>query len=153
VKNEKIDVKIENLITKRKRVEFQEKVLKDKERKLQIRKLIAIGRIAQKAGIDKLDEMTLTGAFLEIGEKAKDQNTRKAWSEKGAKFVAADQIENAQALIVSFATDPSAEMKTLLKTLRFRWNTFRREWHGYGKIDDLKKAVGQEQGKVEAAPE
>jgi len=129
------------LALKKSRIEAKEKRLKEKERKVQTRRLIELGGLISKAGVEELNNNALLGALLEIKEKIQEQSTVKKWRDKGAAAFEKDQAQNGEALIVSFDAEPPREAKDTLRNLGLRWNRFRREWQGYGKKDLLEQEL------------
>ena len=138
------------LALKKSRLEAKEKRLKEKERKIRTRRLIELGGIVSKAGIEELNNNALLGAFLDIKEKLKEELTIKKWKDRGAVAFERDKMEHGEALIVSFDAEPSRKAKDTLKTLGLRWNRFRREWQGYGKKDLLATELKEFNPKIEA---
>lgn len=137
MKIEKILKQKEQVSLKIEKLEKREKMLKEKERKIQTKKLIRSGELISLAQIEHLDPVALLGALLEIREKAEDKNTIKEWTSKGQASLAIDQIENAQQLILAFEAELSSEIKSTLKKLKFKWNPFRKEWYGLGKREEI----------------
>jgi hypothetical protein len=129
------------LALKKSRIEAKEKRLKEKERKVRTRRLIELGGLVSKAGIEELNNNALLGAFLDIKERLKEEPTVKKWKDKGAAAFEKDKAQNGEALIVSFNAEPPREAKNKLRNLGLRWNRFRREWQGYGKKDLLEKEL------------
>ncbi|MBF5059710.1 conjugal transfer protein TraD [Candidatus Neptunochlamydia vexilliferae] len=137
------------LAAKKSRIEAKEKRLKEKERKVRTRRLIELGGLVSKAGIDELDSNALLGALLEIKEKVQEE-TLKKWQEKGEAAFEKDKVENGEALIVAFGTEPSKEIKGKLKNLGLRWNRFRKEWQGYAQKALVEKELQGLDVKIEA---
>ncbi len=137
------------LALKKSRIEAKEKRLKEKERKARTRRLIELGGLVSKAGVEGLNNNALLGALLYIKEKVKDQETVKKWKDKGSKAFEKDKSQNGEALIVSFETEPSKETKDILRNSGLRWNRFRREWQGYSKLEALKNKLDGIEAKIE----
>ena len=138
------------LALKKSRIEAQEKRLKEKERKVRTRRLIELGGLISKAGVDELNNNALLGALLDIKERLKEESTIKKWKDKGAAAFEKDRAQNGEALIVSFDSEPPREAKDVLKKLGLRWNRFRREWQGYAKKDILEKELKDFIARVES---
>lgn len=138
------------LALKKSRIESKEKRLKEKERKVRTRRLIELGGLVSKAGIEELNNNALLGALLDIKEKLKEESTIKKWKDKGAAAFEKDKAQNGEALIVSFDAEPPREAKDKLRSLGLRWNRFRREWQGYGKKDLLEKELKEFRAIIEA---
>ena len=129
------------LALKKSRLESKEKRLREKERKVRTRRLIELGGLVSKAGIEELNNNALLGALLDIKEKIKEESVIKKWKDQGAAAFEKDKAENGEALIVSFDAEPPREAKDKLRDLGLRWNRFRREWQGYAKKPLLEKEL------------
>ena len=127
----------EFLAIKKERIEKKEKILKAKERKLRIRKLIELGSLVEKAHIGQLQSEALLGAFAEIQLKSKDPETLSKWTETGKIFLNQQSSISKTPLIVSFETPPPEEILKQLRGYKFKWNRFRKEWYGYGDKEEL----------------
>ena len=138
------------LALKKSRIEAREKRLKEKERKVRTRRLIELGGLVSKAGIEELNNNSLLGALLDIKEKLKEESTVKKWKDKGGAAFEADKAQNGEALIVSFDAEPPREAKDKLRNLGLRWNRFRREWQGYGKKDLIEKELKEFGATIES---
>lgn len=138
-----LDLKEEKkkLALKKSRLEAKEKRLREKERKVRTRRLIELGGLVSKAGVEELNNNALLGALLEIKGKAKEDSVVKKWKDQGAAAFEKDKDKNGEALIVSFDTEPPREAKDKLRNLGLRWNRFRREWQGYAKKPLLEKEL------------
>ena len=136
-----LEEKKKSLALKKSRIEAKEKWLKDKERKVRTRRLIELGGLVSKAGVEELNNNALLGALLEIKESLQDEGTVKKWKDKGDAAFERDRAQNGEALIVSFNAEPPREAKDKLRDLGLRWNRFRREWQGYGKKDLVAKEL------------
>lgn len=147
-----LERKIQQLAEKKARLGKQEKLLRLKEKKLKTRRSIEIGKLAEKAGIDQLDSPTLLGAFLEIKERSVVAEARDLWIERASKFKQPVEQDEAQGLIISFPSPISDEIKTRLKQLRFWNHEHRKEWYGYGRRDEIAKALEGADPKIEMAP-
>jgi len=135
----------EKLDRQRAEIEKKERILRNKERQLRISRFIKIGEVAAEFEIDRFDNETLKGAFTEIQEKAKQPNTLASWKKIGE----AKKTTHLSPLIVSFQKDISDELRGVLKTKRFRWNSFRKEWQGHGIREEVEKLTKEFDGKVE----
>lgn len=147
---QKLEEEKKKLALTKSRIEAKEKRLKEKERKVRTRRLIELGGLVSKAGIEELNNNALLGALLEIKEKLKDEPTVKKWKDTGAAAFEKDRAQNGEALIVSFDEEPPREAKTKLRIMGLRWNRFRREWQGYAKKDVLKKKLEEFNAIIES---
>lgn len=143
-KVEKISVRLKELAEKKQKLKFQERQLHEKSRKQKTKRMIEVGSIASKFGIDVFDDQTITGAFAEIQEKSQPAQLE-IWKKKGEAL----SKRSLTPLLVSFGQEPSDDVKMTLKTLRFKWNSMLRLWQGYGIKDEIEKLVQAFHGKVE----
>lgn len=147
VRDEKISSLIKKLAQKKSKIEHREKVLKEKERKLKIRRYIEIGVIAAKFGIDQWDDMVLTGIFAEIQELSKANEAINLWKKKGEEL----SKTALSPLIVSSENEFPEATKDTLKKRKFKWNSFRKEWYGYGLKEEIEELVKICDGQVDIA--
>ena len=140
MKTEEIIEKKEKLALKKAVLEKREKLLREKERKIRIRKLIRLGELVSKAGMEGFSENILFGAFLDLKENSQNPSNLNKWEIKGAKAFAADEQTNPQQLAISFKEE-SPKAKLLLKERQFKRNSFRKEWYGYGKKEELEELL------------
>lgn len=143
--NEEKTSVLEKLKAQKAKIEQKEKLIKEKERKMKLRRLIQIGTLAARSEIDHLDDPTLSGAFAQIKEGLKNPEMIKKWRQDGEQL---DKV-NRLPLIVSFAKEPSEELKKVLRNQNFKWVNFRQEWHGYGIKDEIEKLIEPVGGRVE----
>jgi hypothetical protein len=140
MKTEEIIERKEKLALKKAVLEKREKLLREKERKIRLRKLIRLGDLVSKAKIDSLSENALFGAFLELQENSQNAPILNKWEIRGAKAFEADERSNPQQLVISFKEE-SPDAKILLKEKQFKRNSFRKEWYGYGKKEELEELL------------
>lgn len=148
MKTEQIIEKKEKLALKKAVLEKREKLLREKERKIRIRKLIRLGELVSKAGIETFSENTLLGAFLEIKENSQTHSILNKWETKGSKAFAAEGQNNPQQLAISFKEE-SPKAKLLLKERQFKRNSFRKEWYGYGNKEELEELLKEYSATIE----
>ena len=87
------------------------------------------------------------GAFAEIQERAKLDEVKNQWKKTGSDLLGVSQSP----LLISFEKQPTEEIITTLKSKRFIWNKFRKEWQGYGMKEEMESLVKDFNGKVELA--
>ncbi|MDN3505436.1 MAG: conjugal transfer protein TraD [Rhabdochlamydiaceae bacterium] len=135
---------------KRKKLIEKEKKLKANLRKEKIRKKIQLGEIVELASIDPLSKISLLGALLEIKTLARDEEKIKQWEEKGTSYLNSKNKTDGEQLIVSFPSSQApVELKNALKSLKFRWNSYRQEWYGISKLSDVENILKETNAKVE----
>lgn len=147
IKDEKVSELIEKLAEKKARIEHKEKLIREKERKKKVRRFIEIGNIASRFGMDALDDPALIGAFAEMEERSKNPAIMDEWKKRSETLSKGSHLP----LMISFGKELTDDMKKFLKENRFRWNTFRKEWHGYGIKQEIEELVKSCHGKVEVA--
>lgn len=135
----RIEAEKQKLDEKKKKIVLQERILKEKEKKQRALRFEEIGRIAVKANIDILDEHTILGAFLEISDKIKENNSIDTWKVRAEKFLQVIAKADDSPISISFESDPSAETKSKLKDAGFKWNRFRKEYYGFGNRSEVQK--------------
>ena len=144
--NQLID-KMQKLAKKKAQLDYKERQLREKSRKQTTKKFIEVGSIASKFGITDFDTDTLHGAFAEIQERAKLDEVKNQWKKTGSDLLGVSQSP----LLISFEKQPTEEIITTLKSKRFIWNKFRKEWQGYGMKEEMESLVKDFNGKVELA--
>jgi len=145
--DEKIVNRLKKIAEKKAKLDFQERLLREKTRRQRTKRMIEIGSTAASFGIDAFDDLTIKGAFAEIQEKSLQANTIEQWKKKGEALSKRSLLP----LLVSFGTEPSDLIKIILKNQRFRWNSMRREWQGYGIKEEMEHLIQDFKGKVEIA--
>jgi hypothetical protein len=143
----KISDRLKKLAEKKEKLKFQEQLLHQKSRKQKTKRMIEIGSIAANFGIDAFDNSTIAGAFAEIHEKFQQPNCVENWRKKGEALSKKSRLP----LLVSFGKEPSDDVKMALKSQRFKWNSMRKEWQGYGIKDEIEKLIQEFHGKAEVA--
>ena len=146
IKDEKQKIEL-----KKKKLLLKEKFIREKEKQAQARKLTDIGKLARKAEIDHLDEETLLGAFLDIAERHYEQKSLVNWKEKAKAFLENTAEDSQDPLIISFSSIPTPEIKSLLRELSFKWNSFRKEFYGYGHRRSIEEALAGTDFRIELA--
>lgn len=130
-----LEDKKKKLAEKIEKFELQKKMLEAKERKKRVSKFHEIGKLANKAGIDGLDEQILLGAFLEIAKARQEKHNQ--WKEQAQSFYDSLPKDAAQVFSIYFVEEPPPQIKNHLKKRKFIWNRFKREYCGRGNLEDL----------------
>jgi hypothetical protein len=148
------EYKMVDVLKKKKTIEERRLELKEKEKALMEREriyskklMVEIGKIAIKSNISHLDKDHLFGAFLDISEKAKNPKNLAQWKEISSK--ANEEEEKGKQIIISFKTSPTSEVKALLKNNKFKWNTFRGEYYGFGDKGTIENLFKNHECKIE----
>ena len=127
----------------------KEKALKETMRRERTKKLIEMGGLIAKAGIDSLDINALYGAFLSLKEKMNKTETLQHWSQKGASaFNRGGNSGEGVPLVVQFTQKPSEEARSAIRALGLKWNAIRQEWHGIANLEDVRLVAVQYNGNV-----
>ena len=136
-----LELEKENIEKKRQKLLLQQRLIKEKQKKMQLQRLAKIGKLANKAQIDELDDETLLGAFLEISEQLGQQEKKKHWKQIALNFLENSSSEAVDALIISFNAKPEKQVLDLLQGLKFRFNKFRNEYYGHANKKSLEKEL------------
>jgi len=128
---------------KKNRLVAEETRLKLKERKMRTRHLIEVGGLVTKAGLDYLPTATLYGALLSIAASLEtDKGIKEQWTKIGKTKLDQEQTDK-HAVILKFESEPSNEIRTIVRNHGLKWNKLRCEWYGYcNNVDSLKNDLG-----------
>ena len=133
------------------RLENNERLLKLKEGKLRISRLIRVGELLEKANLDKVDHNTLMGALLSIAEQLQNQNVSAQWQTAGEKFlvpIKKDIADVGTPLEISFDTPPPPEIIKALRSNGFRKNSIRGAWEGRGNKKAMEEIIVPHKGTL-----
>ena len=109
----------------------KEKAIVEIERKERTRKLIELGGLVSKAGLDTLDTKTLYGALISLILQKDNLEILKNWQEKGTlAFAKEGKSEDGVSLVLQFKEKPTQEVRVQIRALGLRWNAIRQEWQG-----------------------
>lgn len=144
-----IEEKIKKIEAEKEKIRLKEKLIKEHEKRQRSKNFVEIGRIAGKAGIDSLDKEILLGAFIEIAQNYQDEKYKTAWKEKAINFLKGQNVSKETPLSICFSSAPSKEIKDKLKSLGFRWNSFRKEFLGYADESALQEILVESEYKIE----
>jgi len=127
----------------------REKALKETMRRERTRRLIEMGGLIAKAGMDTLNTHALYGALLSLKEKMNKPENLQEWSQKGASAFITDQTRGEGIpLIVQFKEKPSEEARAAIRALGLKWNTIRQEWQGIANFEEVKSVAQHYNGNV-----
>lgn len=132
-----LDEKKKRLAQKKQSIQMQEKLLKEQEKKKRAARFAEIGRLANAANIDHFDQTTLLGAFIELAEKLQNDSAKEKYTKNGHDFLKQQKEKDSIPMFITFKSTPNKEIKEKLKTLKFKWNSFRGEFYGYGNKKDI----------------
>lgn len=125
----------------KKRIQVKERLIKEKERQVKFKRISQIVEMAFKTDLAEFDDTTILGAFLEIAEKISDPEIAQKWKKSGGIYIQEVNEKPSQLLAISFTNEPKKEIRELLKKMKFRWNSFRREFCGHGEENMLKELL------------
>ena len=118
------------------------------ERKQRTRKLIDLGGLVVKAGLDPLKSDTLYGALLtlkyQFARKTKEEvfQILDNWTHIGAATFEAEKGKGA-GIAIKFKFPPTRNITDKLKEMGFRYSSLRKEWEGRAdNIEALKLELG-----------
>lgn len=148
-----IQEKISKLKEKKKSLEAKQKLLMEKEKqkaaRLNYKKYSNIGKIAFKAGIEKLDDSMLLGAFLEIAKQSSSIEKINLWKELGESRINKEKADGEIAVSISFNGKIGQNEKSTMRSLGFRYNKFRNEFYGYGVEEQINQKLNGFDYKIE----
>lgn len=144
-----IEEKKKKLAEKKQSIQIKEKLLNEKEKQRRAKQFAEIGKIAYQANIDKIEKETLLGAFLEISKKNHDKETIAHWKKSACEFLKKQESDETTPMTIIFTTDPSKEVKEKLKEIKFKWNSFRREFYGYGNKKSVESLLSGSEFRIE----
>jgi hypothetical protein len=145
---EKLALKKSSLAQKMNKLKEQEAKIKELERKSRNRKIFELGGLVEKAQLDSLNTNQLYGAFLEIADKSRNAEALKKWELNGGSAFNSDAKEKGEAVVVTFPEKPSLEIRKQIREFGLKWNSFREEWQGLCKIDDIADFVKVHRGNL-----
>lgn len=141
-KLEKLEAQIErNLLRK--------KELLEKEKKKRVAKFSNIGRLAFRANIDTLDEEVLLGAFLEIAERMQQPENLQTWQVHARAFEKTQNDTSQQVFSVYFEEEPHKDIKQKMKSWKFIYNRYKREYCGKAEREQLEQLLKSCKVKIE----
>lgn len=128
--------------------------LKDVERRARTQRLIKLGGLVEKAGLDNLDPAALLGGLLELAGIAGREPQRLAgWKATGGTALLNKPADERRPLIVTFPSPAPTEVRKGLRALKLRWSDVRQEWDGYADPSAVVALVAPVGGVVtEVAP-
>ena len=141
--------RLERAAQRKARAGQEEARLKKLQRNERTRRLIKLGGLAVKAGIDDLPANALYACFLRIAKDAQDARTVAAWDREGAKNFQREADSRVVA-IARFTDKIAPEVAASLRALGFRWNRYLGQWEGKVDYGQAKPLVEGESGYITA---
>jgi hypothetical protein len=144
--------RLEKAAQRKARAGQEEARLKKLQRNERTRRLIKLGGLAVKAGIDELPANALYACFLRIAKDAQDKRAVAAWEREGGRYFQREADSRVVA-VARFSDKIAPEVAASLRALGFRWNRYLGQWEGKVEFADAKKTVEEAEGKVERVKE
>jgi hypothetical protein len=129
------------------RAEQEQAKLKLMQRKERTRRLIEIGGLAVKAGIDGLSAAALYDRFLRIADEASDPKAVALWERSGGRHFHQEDDTRVVA-VAKFAGKILPDLTSQLRELGFHWNRLLIQWEGKVEWDEAKAFVEGKGGKI-----
>ena len=125
------------------------KLIQKKER---TRRLIDIGGLAVKAGIDELPATALYACFMHIAKEAQNPDTVTRWERAGSRFFQEEEDLRVVA-VARFLDKVEPEVAAALRSAGFRWNRFLKQWEGKVLWDEAAAMVNSQGGTIDKVDE
>lgn len=117
------------------------------ERKSRTRRLIELGGLVSKAGLEDLDSNTLLGGLIHLKQLATDSKMKEEFAHQGGQAFAKENQKKSP-VIVKFDEKPDEKIRTKIREIGIKWNAIRQEWHGYVDLVVLKNLLKNEDADV-----
>jgi hypothetical protein len=140
--------RLERAAARKARAEQEAARLKLIQKKERTRRLIELGGLAVKAGIDEIPPAALYACFLRIAAEAKIPNAITRWEHEGGHYFQAEEDARVVA-IARFVDKIEPEMAATLRSLGFRWNRFLKQWEGKVDFAAAEAIVTSQGGTIE----
>jgi len=141
--------RLERAAQKMAKAEQEQAKLREMQRKQRTRRLIDIGGLAEKAGIDGLSTAALYDRFLRIAEEAADPKAVVLWERSGGRHFHREQADESRVVAIArFPDKLPPELTAQLRGLGFKWNRFLIHWEGQVEWDDAKALVEAKGGTI-----
>ncbi|MBX9697329.1 MAG: conjugal transfer protein TraD [Alphaproteobacteria bacterium] len=138
-KSNLLERKKQSIEAKKNKLKQLESHVKTMERKTRTRRLIELGGLVAKAGLEDLESNTLLGGLLHLKQLVTDPKTREEFAHKGGQTFAKEN-QNKSPVIVKFDEKPDEETRAKIRELGLKWNAIRGEWQGY--VEEYMLEVG-----------
>lgn len=135
-KSNLLERKKQTLEFKKNRLKQLESHVKTMERKTRTRRLIELGGLVSKAGLEDLESNALLGGLLNLKQLLSDQKMKEEFAHQGGQAFAKEN-QNKSPVIVKFDEKPDEETRSKMRELGLKWNAIRGEWQGYAEWQKL----------------
>jgi hypothetical protein len=139
-KSNLLERKKQTLEFKKNRLKQLESHVKTMERKTRTRRLIELGGLVAKAGLEDLESNTLLGGLLHLKQLVTDSKIKEEFAHHGGQAFAKENSGKSP-VIVKFDEKPDEETRVKMRELGLKWNAIRGEWQGYVDVKDLRGLV------------
>ena len=136
----------------KKKIQLKEKLIREQEKRRKFKRISEIVEIAFKMNLDQVEDAVLMGAFLEISEKIQDPKMIVEWKKMAALHQQSHEEKSEHLLAIAFTKEPEKEVREMLKKMKFRWNSFRKEFCGYGNQRELENLLKESDFSIEILP-
>ncbi|KAB2836881.1 MAG: conjugal transfer protein TraD [Caedimonadaceae bacterium] len=126
----------QTLEVKKNRLKQLESHIKNIKRKTRTRRLIELGGLVAKAGLEDLESNALLGGLLHLKQLVTDPKIEEEFAHQGGKEFAKEN-QNKSLVIVKFDEKPNNEIRAKIRELGLKWNAIRQEWQGYAEWQKL----------------
>jgi len=140
--------RLERAAARKSKAEQEAARLKLIQQKQRTRRLIEIGGLAVKAGIDTLPSAALYDRFLDIAAGAKDAKAVVLWERAGSRHFQEEEDTRVVA-VAKFSHKIEPELAASLRSIGFRWNRFLKQWEGHVDFDEASPMVKSQGGSIE----
>lgn len=141
-KSNLLERKKQTLEAKKNRLKQLESHVKTMERKTRTRRLIELGGLIAKAGLEDLESNTLLGGLLHLKQLITESKMKEEFAHQGGKAFAREN-QNKSPVIVKFDEKPDEETRAKMRELGLKWNAIRGDWQGYVDVKSLCEIVEQ----------
>lgn len=128
----------QTLEVKKNRLKQLESHIKNIKRKTRTRRLIELGGLVAKAGLEDLESNALLGGLLHLKQLVTDPKIEEEFAHQGGKEFA-KEYQNKSLVIVKFDEKPNNEIRAKIRELGLKWNAIRQEWQGYVDAEEFKQ--------------
>ncbi len=137
-KSNLLERKKQTLEAKKNKLKQLESHVKTIERKTRTRRLIELGGLVAKAGLEDLESNALLGGLLHLKQLVTDPKIEEEFAHQGGKEFA-KEYQNKSLVIVKFDEKPNNEIRAKIRELGLKWNAIRQEWQGYVDAEEFKQ--------------
>ena len=131
--------KMESIELKKKKNKKGTSSQREKENRIKKKLLSELAIFYDKAKRLHLDKDVILGSLLDLAENLLTNEVVEKFKEKAKEYQ--KKISAKNPITISLKNPPSSESKLLLKKMKFKWNSFRKEFYGFGDITNIEKQM------------